>query len=130
MWPDGVIGSISHAHGFAMATVARTGKSGMLGIDIERVPDDTGALFDSDVLTDFERAWSGSSGERAIQIFSAKEAIFKAVYPACQRLIGYEEVELTATLNGFRASLCSKDSVLNSSLEHLKLGSVAFQGWV
>jgi enterobactin synthetase component D len=130
MWPDGVIGSISHAHGFALAAVARTGKSGMLGIDIERVPDDTGALFDSDVLTDFERAWSGSSGERAIQIFSAKEAIFKAVYPACQRLIGYEEVELTATLNGFRASLCSKDSVLNSSLEHLKLGSVAFQGWV
>ena len=129
-WPEGVIGSISHADGLALAAVARAEQLSALGIDIERVPDDTDALLHSDVLTKFEHAWCGSNGERAIQIFSAKEAIFKAIYPSCRRVVGYEEVELAATPDGFLASAVSKDPVLSRSLEELTVKSSIFEGWV
>ncbi len=104
-WPPGLLGSITHAAGLAAAVVAPITCTGGVGLDIEdmtRIPDTKIARLVSDRD---ERRWIGGRTERLVSLFSAKESIFKALYPQHGAYFGFEAVHLERRPWGFEGTL-------------------------
>lgn len=95
-WPAGVRGSLTHSRELVAASVS-TGLLG-LGIDLEHL----GRLSEGGtarILTSTEAAWlaalpTADRHTRATLVFSAKEAVYKAIYPTAGVYVGYREVEV------------------------------------
>jgi len=101
LWPNGVVGSISHTGhlegGLAVAVVARRDAVCALGVDAERARALPLAVWNR-VLTRAERSHIGSlidekQGWLARLTFSAKEAVFKCQYPLSRAWLGFQDVE-------------------------------------
>ena len=100
VWPEGVVGSITHCEGYRAAAVARTADILALGIDAEPdgpLPDGVLEVIHS---TDTERAALKTLTADAPDVhwdrllFSAKETVYKAWHPYHHRMLGFEEAEL------------------------------------
>ena len=98
IWPDGISGSISHCHPWSVAVVARPSGPIAIGIDLESLD----RFRDLDIIPivcrNPEREWvcgDGDCRERLAMIFSAKEAIYKSLYPLHRRYIDFAEIELS-----------------------------------
>src|SRR5690606_19657020 len=96
-WPDELIGSLSHTTGWCGVALARrsTGLSS-IGIDAERRVELSAGVIER-VLTAPELADLDALRTpelAAVLRFSAKEAVYKALYPLLQRYIGFHEVEV------------------------------------
>ncbi len=100
IWPDGVVGSITHCAGYRAGAVARAVDVRSLGIDAEvHRP-----------LSDGVRREIAFGPERAMLaarrhgihldavLFSAKEAVYKAWFPLTHRWLGFEDAELAIDL--------------------------------
>ncbi len=98
LWPEGICGSISHTEGAALALVARSADYCSLGVDLELRNRIIRENTHSRIATTNERAWieecADKVKDRTLLVFTAKEAIYKAIYPLCRKFIGYQEVEL------------------------------------
>ena len=96
VWPAGVVGSITHCVGFIGAAVARADHLGGLGFDAELrrefPPEELDAFL---TPPERERAHSGASPHWPMVVFSAKEAIYKAVFPLCREPFDFLDVEVT-----------------------------------
>jgi 4'-phosphopantetheinyl transferase EntD len=111
VWPDGIVGAITHCAGFRAAAVAWRDEVRTVGLDAEphaALPD--GVL---EAVSD--------AGERALLdrlarerpdvcwdklLFSAKESVYKAWFPLTGRWLGFEDAELVPAADGtFRAAL-------------------------
>jgi 4'-phosphopantetheinyl transferase EntD len=103
VWPDGVVGSITHCDGYRAAAVANTADVLTLGIDAEPHGPLPEGVIDVIHSTDEERAALTALGEQAPQVhwdrllFSAKETVYKAWYPYHHRMLGFTEAELLFT---------------------------------
>jgi len=91
--------SISHKADLAVAIAAPAGTPRVtLGIDLEQLRP-LRADISARVLTDAERAALPPAGPArdalVLRLFSAKEAIYKALDPWVQRYVGFHEAELT-----------------------------------
>lgn len=104
IWPDGVVGSITHCTGFRAAAVARNDAVRSLGIDAEPqspLPDGVADL----ILTARERAKlrvsPGSLPDEIERlIFVIKESIYKAWYPLTNCWLGFQDVSVTVAADG------------------------------
>lgn len=102
IWPDGIVGSITHCAGFVGAAVALSDSIHGLGLDAEPAE----ALGDELVpliCTPRERDWLGRVGhdwDRAL--FSAKEAVFKCLYPITRTWLDFQDVNLTFDMRAGR----------------------------
>ena len=101
IWPDGVVGSITHTGNFAAAAVAWVADIPGLGIDSERVIDPTIARDVADVcmvdeLSLFSAAHDRSFHEFCTVVFSAKEAVFKSLFPITQKFLEFSDVQITS----------------------------------
>ncbi len=79
LWPDGIVGAITHTRGYCAAAVARRSDYSGLGIDAEEVGRMTSEMWPLICSAD-EGAWfTGTNAplETATLLFSAKEAVFK-----------------------------------------------------
>lgn len=102
LWPQGIVGSISHS-GSACLAVAWRGRG--IGLDLEEAADLEPELWSS-ILTPSEQHWAQGQpqpGLAAKLIFSAKEAAYKAQYAVSRQLFGFETFEITVTGSGFTA---------------------------
>lgn len=106
-WPDGVVGSISHCCDTAAAAVAHREDTGGIGLDIERRD-----ALDEPLLRmvcrpeECERIGATDVGPwLAKLIFSAKESVFKCVWPQLRHFVDFQEVEIRLDLerNAFLA---------------------------
>jgi len=100
-WPDGFVGSISHCPGRGGAAVARVTEVAAVGLDIE-VRRRVHSRLVAAVSTPRERAWMSASGttlEAATLVFSAKEAVYKCVYPVMRARLAFADVEIVADLS-------------------------------
>jgi len=94
IWPDGLIGSITHANDLAIAAVARAGDFTSVGIDVEEPGRITEHLFGK-LFTAVELELLEDADPRlAGLMFSAKEAGYKAVNPRVGKFIGFQEAEV------------------------------------
>lgn len=102
LWPPGFTGSISHADGLALAVAKPAAdRFTSLGIDYQPLLTDNDARQLADgVLFGDERAWLERQplpfGTALSLVFSAKESLFKALFPAVQRRFGFECARIIA----------------------------------
>lgn len=90
-WPEGFVGSITHTSGLVAAVAAPAALVSGVGVDAEfyrPLPPEVRHL----VLTPAER--EGTGKELEIVVFSAKESIYKAVYPRRRRWLDFQDVEV------------------------------------
>jgi enterobactin synthetase component D len=100
IWPQGFVGSISHSATFATAAVTLRSAARGLGVDVEPVMSREAA----DEVAPFVA--SGDETRRVAQmasldpletmtfLFSAKESLFKALYPPTRRHFDYLDCEV------------------------------------
>lgn len=97
LWPEGIVGSITHCGPWAVAAAALSSVAVTIGIDLENceeIPSDDIAGL---ICDDTERKWAlevERHHNRLVMLFSAKEAAFKAFYPLCRRFIDFKEIRL------------------------------------
>ena len=100
LWTNGIVGAISHTHGYAAAAVARTNALRGVGLDIERwvkptAPETIGAHIaregELDALVG-QTAWSAPVA--LTLLFSAKESLYKCLYPEVQRFFGFHDATI------------------------------------
>jgi len=102
-WPGGVVGAITHSEGLCAAVVARAEDAIGLGLDLESIgrmsPGAARHVLSPAELEDCERHDLGQEAAWAVK-FSAKESVYKCLYPLVQRYIGFEEAEISASPDG------------------------------
>lgn len=99
-WPAGLTGSVTHTDGLASAAVARLSDARSIGIDSEVRVDAWRAERISPLVMQPEESGIGGAGlddrTRVMLVFSAKEAIFKCLYPVVGRRFYYEDARITS----------------------------------
>lgn len=99
LWPDGIVGSITHAEDTAIAMVARRSDARAIGIDLERMR--SVEEIESLVAFDDELIWlERSQGLRdrvLLELFATKESVYKALYPLVGDYFGFEAVRVGPT---------------------------------
>ena len=99
LWPEGVSGSITHSGTQAMAVVVRD-RLALIGIDCETILPENEAREIKDGIIDAreERVLSHSGYPFALALtlaFSAKESLFKALFPRVQAWMGFDSARVT-----------------------------------
>lgn len=108
IWPDGVVGAISHSHERAIALAGSRLRFRGIGIDVERLLTEEEARdIATQALTASERHNLGNAIDPFMTglIFSAKESLFKALYPTVKRFFFFEAAELSGFDTNGSASL-------------------------
>lgn len=128
VWPEGVVGSISHCETLCLAAVAPAGTYCAIGIDVEpaeALPED---ILDT-VCTPAEIAWletrpATERGLWARAIFSVKECAYKCQYPMTGRLIDFHAFEVA--IDGGLFSATFTDDVGMFCAGHSLHGRIVF----
>jgi 4'-phosphopantetheinyl transferase EntD len=94
VWPSGVVGTITHTHIWCAAAVAREGQVAGLGADVEPATPLERNLWER-ICRPEERAFlegnpAELAGLLAKGIFSAKESIYKALYPTIRVFLDFQ----------------------------------------
>lgn len=98
VWPEGVVGSISHCETLCLAAVASAQTYWAIGIDVEPAEALPEEILDT-VCSPAEIAWletrrTAERGLWARAIFSVKECAYKCQYPVTGRLIDFHAFEV------------------------------------
>jgi 4'-phosphopantetheinyl transferase EntD len=116
LWPDGMVGSISHSAGLAIAIVAPRSHFAAIGIDIELAETVDRSLW-SDILTYREIEWilkhsATQHANLASVIFCAKESFYKLQFPATKAWVDFLDAEVSPDLDtGTFRLRCAQRSV-------------------
>ncbi|POZ61401.1 4'-phosphopantetheinyl transferase family protein [Chromobacterium alticapitis] len=98
LWPDGMLGSITHHGEAAYVAAAPASAYAALGMDSERLARDSAAeSIRTLCCTAFEReSWLGDRADTLAEtlIFSAKEAGYKAIHRLAGRYVDFSEFEV------------------------------------
>ncbi len=100
VWPKGWLGSISHTRGQAVAILARATRYAGLGIDVEATIDRPGSglqaqiCCDSREIEDVQSGLNLSDTEALTLVFSAKESLYKLIYPRYRVYFGFQAARI------------------------------------
>ncbi|MFB8348581.1 4'-phosphopantetheinyl transferase family protein [Streptomyces niveus] len=99
MWPEEVVGSITHCVGYRAAVVARPAHVASIGVDAEPALPLPEGVLEAVALPDEQIAVKellvtapGVAWDRLL--FSAKESVYKAWFPLTRRFLEFEEARL------------------------------------
>ena len=110
LWPAGWAGSLAHSGGWSVAALARTAQLRCVGIDVEDPARMKPALW-GHIMTAAEQvaaqALAADAAQlRAAAVFSAKEAVYKAIYPLQCSAPGFQQAQLLwQSADAFRVEL-------------------------
>jgi 4'-phosphopantetheinyl transferase EntD len=98
LWPESMVGSITHTAGFCSAVVAERRRFAALGLDAEVVGDLKRRLWPR-ICVAAEMAWIESmpasvQAAAATLIFSAKEAFYKCQYSVTQERLDFGDLQV------------------------------------
>lgn len=120
LWPDGLIGSISHTREFALCAIAPQQQITGLGIDIEVIEQeafDLLAMVTSSEELERIRAKVTGCHYLAKLLFSAKESVFKCQFTFTGEWLEFKDVSLNLDFvrRLFTTSIKDHDSLFNIS---------------
>ncbi|MFI9503690.1 4'-phosphopantetheinyl transferase [Nocardia sp. NPDC052566] len=105
VWPDGVVGSITHCDGYRACALAHEGEVRTLGVDAEPnaalpagVLDAVAAHAERNHLRRLAKDGPGVSWDRLL--FSAKESVYKAWFPLTRRFLDFAEADVRPAVDG------------------------------
>ncbi|HLY80557.1 MAG TPA: 4'-phosphopantetheinyl transferase superfamily protein [Caulobacteraceae bacterium] len=102
IWPDGVVGSISHCEGFCCAVATRSGDVSGVGVDAEAAEALTPRLRDfvcgPAEIAAFASLPDGPALDWGKLAFSAKEAFYKAYHPKLGAFLAFHDVQVAFVL--------------------------------
>lgn len=101
IWPRGVCGTITHAGPVCLA--AASADPGLVGLGIDLEPDEP---LPPDLLAEILLPEERDLPARLV--FSAKEAVFKALYPIVGHVFGFDAVRLRLDAHSFTAQTCQR----------------------
>ena len=112
VWPEAFLGSISHCAEMCLAHVGHRGSLLGIGVDVERshaVTPDMLAQVCAPAESDRLAAAVGAQADIATLAFSAKEAFYKAYFPAVRTFLEFTDVglEVDWPAGAFAVSLLS-----------------------
>jgi len=98
VWPDSIVGSITHTAGFCAAVVAERTRLRAVGLDSE-IADSVKAELWPGICSPAEIDWLRSLPEpqrpkAATLIFSAKEAFYKCQYPLVRERLSFQDAHV------------------------------------
>jgi 4'-phosphopantetheinyl transferase EntD len=98
IWPDSVVGSITHTAGFCAAVIALRRDIAAIGVDSEVVGDVNVEIWPR-ICVPAETAWlrslpAAEHPAAAALIFSAKEAFYKCQYPLVREPLNFHDVRI------------------------------------
>ena len=101
IWPAGTFGSITHTKGIAAAIAGLQDRATGVGIDVEKLMKDSQETkLQTHILRDDESTQFHELGKQVTHplsvIFSAKESIYKALYPFVKKYFGFDKAKLIA----------------------------------
>ena len=97
LWPVGIVGSITHAAGYAAAAVARARDCAGVGIDSEHVmARATADEVATSICRPAELEIIGDSLVALTLVFSAKESLFKCLAPLVREWFDFQDAEIDA----------------------------------
>lgn len=109
IWPTHIVGSIAHSADLACSIVSRQKDFLSVGIDIEVLDRPRSIAIADRIAHESEKVWIMENKElaqqRMLQLFSAKECVYKAFYPICRRYFGFSAVELSPIKAGFEGRI-------------------------
>ena len=118
-WPEGVVGSISHCRGVAMATVANSADCRLLGLDLEKINRlSAGAI--NKVLHPIEESFASGDQLKASILFSLKEAFYKAQFPKWRAVGNFRDLALDVDLANGAAKIIEMGSRFKPELLRLR----------
>jgi len=96
IWPQNILGAVTHNENWVMAAVSNCQKLKGLGIDIE-VKDRVKPEIERMIMTsqDLNKIDGLTHNELLTLIFSAKESLYKALFPQVQKFFGFEAAAVT-----------------------------------
>jgi enterobactin synthetase component D len=95
VWPEGFAGSVSHSHRIAIAAATSACRS--LGVDIEPIMSFLRAERVEDAIASpRERLACAGSPVRLTCLFSAKESLYKCLYPSVRAWFDFDAAEVVA----------------------------------
>ena len=99
-WPDSIWGSITHSAGFVAVAVGLKKEIQGVGIDLESLSRSVNFNIKRQVCVDSELEWLESlpaeQANRALRIiFSAKESIFKCIYPSTKTYLSFKDAAVS-----------------------------------
>jgi len=102
IWPEGLVGSISHTRELCGVVIARRGTVKSVGLDIETAEPLKQELWRL-VIRPEERSWleqrhANERGRLAKLIFSAKECAYKCQYPLTRTWLDFQDAKVTVDL--------------------------------
>ncbi|MEU7475954.1 4'-phosphopantetheinyl transferase superfamily protein [Lentzea sp. NPDC042327] len=105
LWPEGVVGSLTHCLGYRAAALASTADFLTIGIDAEpHGPAPDGVLGAIAVPAELDRMAGLRAEDPKIcwdrLLFSAKETTYKAWFPVTRRWLGFEDADITLDPDG------------------------------
>ncbi|MGW1130836.1 4'-phosphopantetheinyl transferase family protein [Streptomyces griseoluteus] len=99
LWPEGLVGSLTHCPGFRAAAIGRSSAFAGLGIDAEpdlplpeNLLDFISLPQEREQVHAFTRSSPGVCWDRLL--FSAKEAVFKVWFPLARRQLDFTEADI------------------------------------
>jgi enterobactin synthetase component D len=99
-WPSGAMGSISHSGDRALALMVADAIPWRVGVDLERFDAEVMRNCGPEIISDAEVMRLGAAGygdEWGILLaFSAKESLYKALWPEVRRYFGFHAAALVA----------------------------------
>lgn len=105
LWPQEVVGSITHCEGYRACAVARSSEILTIGIDAEpnaALPEgllaDIARPEELPGLRDLAMENAGIHWDRLL--FSAKESVYKAWFPVAKRWLGFEDARIVFDPSG------------------------------
>mgnify|MGYP003574900217 CR=1 FL=1 len=96
LWPEGMVGSISHSKALVVSGVSISRNICSVGIDAEEILRKNIGVEDY-IATDSELKLLKGDYQRGLTVlFSGKEALYKALFPIVRCFIDFKEVLLTS----------------------------------
>jgi len=134
LWPVGIVGSISHGNGYGVAVAAWQQDVPAIGVDIqqveERYTDELIARFADPDEFDWVRNDPAHRIERAVRLFSAKESVFKALYPLRRVWFAFDVAHLTPKEGELGFSAAVRLPALSTGIIHMDVGITLHEGHV
>jgi 4'-phosphopantetheinyl transferase EntD len=107
IWPEGIIGSISHSHSLAVAAGGLEGEYRGLGLDLEYKHKKRNPKIFNRILFGVEKDWTKQENQflNMLKVFSAKESCYKAFFQKYRVKLTWSDIVFSPSNNGLEGAL-------------------------